>query len=131
MIVMSSKDPSQAGTSMLAEMSRLEVAVAKKRTGVDYALRISATAALFSTLAATCGRRARNSLQPRVRGDYRFGASEQTAECFAQLGLVESCGEITMNVSDGALQYVQVISDRRQLFSSHCQDVVADPRSRR
>ena len=76
-------------------------------------------------------RRARNSLQPRVRGDYRFGASEQTAECFAQLGLVESCGEITMNVSDGALQYVQVISDRRQLFSSHCQDVVADPRSRR
>lgn len=47
MIVMSSKDPSQAGTSMLAEMSRLEVAVAKKRTGVDYALRISATAALF------------------------------------------------------------------------------------
>ena len=76
-------------------------------------------------------RRARNSLQPRVRGDYRFGASEQTTERFAQLGFVESCGEITMNVSDGALQYVQVISDRRQLLARHCQDVVADPRGRR
>ena len=66
-----------------------------------------------------------------MRGDYWFGARQQAAERFEQLGFVESYGKITMNVSNGALQYVQVISDRRQLLARHRQDVVADPRCRR